>query len=350
MDLEALGGWPGVLRRLSAGDDLTAEEAGAALTDILLGNATPALIAGFVMALRTKGETVEEISGLVDAMLDQAERVAVPGGLDPIDTCGTGGGAGRRAAAFNVSTIASFVIAGAGGAVCKHGNRAASSTSGSADVLEALGVVIDLGPDGVARCLGETRMAFCFAQRFHPAMRHAGATRRELGVPTVFNVLGPLANPAGVRRQVLGVSDPAMLDRLARVLVARRVERAFVVHGHDGLDELSTAAPSTVLDVQGGEVRRIDVDPTELGIDRAEGLVPGGDAATNADLARRVLAGERGAHRDVVVLNAAAGLVVAGVAGDLAEGVARAGASIDDGQAAGVLDALVATSQAAATD
>jgi anthranilate phosphoribosyltransferase len=344
------GGWPGVLRRLVAGEALTAPEARAAMTDVLEGAATPSQIAAFVVALRIKGETVEEMTGLVGAMLDAADVVPI-GELDAVDTCGTGGSASRRTGAFNVSTIASFVIAGAGGRVCKHGNRKASSTSGSADLLEALGVVIDLDGGGVAACVGEAGMGFCFAPRFHPAMRHAVPTRREIGIPTVFNFLGPLANPARLRRQVLGVSDARMAERMVGVLQARGSERALVVHGHDGLDELTTTSPSTVLDLHGGEVRTYVVDAADLGLARATAEdLKGGDVDTNADLARRVLAGEPGPHRDLVALNAAAGLVAAGVAEDLAAGLEDATAAIDDGRAASVLDALVETSRRVAVD
>jgi anthranilate phosphoribosyltransferase len=331
-----------------AREDLTGAEAGAVLAEILEGAASPAQIGAFVIALRMKGETVEELSGMVEAMLDAAEVVPLPAGVDPVDTCGSGGSPTRRVAAFNVSTIASFVIAGAGATVCKHGGRAATATSSSADLLEALGVVVELGPEGVARCLDEAGMGFCFAPRFHPAMRHAGPTRRELGVPTVFNFLGPLANPARVRRQVLGVSDPAMAEKAAGVLLARGAERALVVHGHDGLDELTTLTTSSVIELRDGELRSYTVDPADLGVAHADpDAVRGGDTAANVDLARRVLDGERIGHRDLVLLNAAAGLVAAGVADDLAAGIEAGADAIDQGRAAGVLDELVRVSKAA---
>jgi anthranilate phosphoribosyltransferase len=348
VNLSELGGWPAVLRRLVAREDLSGPEAGAVLAEILDGAASPAQIAAFVIALRMKGETVEELAGMVEAMLDAAEVVPVPAGIDPVDTCGSGGSPTRRVAAFNVSTIASFVIAGAGAKVCKHGGRAATATSSSADLLEALGVVIELGPEGVARCLDEAGMAFCFAPRFHPAMRHAGPTRRELGVPTVFNFLGPLANPARVRRQVLGVSDPAMADKAAGVLLARGAERALVVHGHDGLDELTTLTTSSVIELRDGELRTYTVDPVALGVAHDDSsAVRGGDTAANVELTRRVLDGERIGHRDLVLLNAAAGLVAAGVADDLAAGIEAGADAIDQGRAAGVLDELVRVSKAA---
>ena len=346
--LADLGGWPAVLRRLQARESLTADEAGAALTDVLEGNATSAQLAAFVTALRMKGETVEEIAGMVDAMLATAEPLTLPAGLDPVDTCGSGGSPTRRVAAFNVSTIASFVIAGAGATVCKHGGRAATATSSSADLLEALGVAVELGPAGVVRCLEEAGMGFCFAPRFHPAMRHAGPTRRELGVPTVFNFLGPLANPARVRRQVLGVSDPAMAEKAAGVLLARGAERALVVHGHDGLDELTTLTTSSVIEVRDGALHRYVVDPVELGVAHDDpSAVRGGDTGTNVDLTRRVLGGERLGHRDLVLLNAAAGLVAAGVVDDLAAGIEAGAAAIDDGRAAAVLESLARTSASA---
>jgi anthranilate phosphoribosyltransferase len=344
--LDDLGGWPAVLGPLTEGRHITSTLARAAMAEVLDGAATPAQIAGFIIALRMKGETVDELTGLLGAMLDAAERVPVdPDGL--VDTCGTGG---DRSHTINVSTISALVVAGAGGTVCKHGNRAASSACGSADLLEALGVVIDLGPAGVAHCLREAGLGFCFAPRFHPAMRHAVPTRRELGVPTVFNFLGPMANPARVRRQVLGVSDAGMADRMVRVLEAHGAERALVVYGHDGLDELTTTATSTVLDLVDGQVRTFVVDPVELGLEPTRpAALRGGDVATNADLARRVLDGEHGPHRDIVVLNAAAGLVAAGLAADLFVGMDLARAALDEGLAAGALDRLVAVSHSAAS-
>jgi anthranilate phosphoribosyltransferase len=346
VELADLGGWPGVLRRVMAREDLSSDEAAAVLGEILDGAASPSQVAAFVVSLRMKGETVDELAGMVGAMLAAAEPVPLPAGVDPVDTCGSGGSPTRRVAAFNVSTIASFVIAGAGGTVCKHGGRAATATSSSADLLEALGVAVELGPDGVVRCLEEAGMAFCFAPRFHPAMRHAGPTRRELGVPTVFNFLGPLANPARVRRQVLGVSDPKMADKAAGVLQARGAERALVVHGHDGLDELTTSTTSTVIELRAGELRTYEVDPADLGVAHASADdVRGGDVNANVELTKRVLGGEKIPHRDLVLLNAAAGLVAAGVVDDLATGIDAGAEAIDHGRAAAVLDDLVRTSQ-----
>jgi anthranilate phosphoribosyltransferase len=343
--LEDLGGWPVVLNRLAVRSDLSRDEARAALADVLEGNASPAQIAAFVFGLRCKGETVEEMSGMVGAMLEAAERVEVRPDLADrlVDTCGTGG---DRSGTINVSTIAALVVAGAGVPVCKHGGRAASSKAGSADVLEALGVVIDLGPEGVARCIEDAGIGFCFAPRYHPAMRHAIPVRRELGVATAFNFLGPLANPARVRRQVVGVGDPAMAPRMAGVLAAGGATHVLVVHGADGLDELSTTGPSTMHCFLGEDLRSIDVDPQALGLKpaRLDELV-GDDAATNAGFAQRVLAGDRGAHRDIVVLNAAAGLIVAGLVSDLAAGVELAGSVIDEGKAAGRLQRLIEVSR-----
>ncbi|MHB8680903.1 MAG: anthranilate phosphoribosyltransferase [Acidimicrobiales bacterium] len=345
----ALGGWPVVLGALFGGEDLTAELARAAYGEILSGAATPAQMAAFVTALRMKGETVEEMAAFVRSMLDHAEPLSIEGPL--LDTCGTGG---DRSRSVNVSTMAAFVAAGAGARVCKHGGRAASSAAGSADVLEALGVVIDLGPAGVERCVAEAGMGFCFAPRYHPAMRHAAPVRRELGVATVFNFLGPLANPARARFQVVGVSDPRMADNMLGVLLTNGARRAMVVHGDDGLDELSTTTTSTVLeavvgDADQAEVRRYRVDPAELGLAPASiDALRGGDAATNAAIVRRVLDGEPGPYRDIVCLNAAAALVVAGRADDLADGVSVAAEAIDHGSAAQVLERLRTVSQAAA--
>lgn len=335
--------WPDVLGRLVRRDDLPGELAERALGSILAGEATDAQIAAFALGLRAKGETSEELAALVRTMLRFATRVEVPGDL--VDTCGTGG---DRAGTFNVSTMAALIVAGAGVPVAKHGNRAASSQCGSADVLEALGVVIDLGPDGVARCIRDAGIGFCFAQQFHSALRFAAAPRRELGVPTTFNFLGPLANPAGATRRTVGVSDPTMAERLVGALAELGVERALVFYGHDGLDELTTTTTSTVYELRDGEVAKYEVDPVALGLATVERTaLAGGDAAGNAQVVHRVLAGERGPARDIAALNAAAGFVVAGDAEDLAQGLERAFASIDGGKAAAALDAFVRTSVAA---
>jgi anthranilate phosphoribosyltransferase len=341
--------WADVLERLIAGQDLTHAEAAAAMGSIMAGDTTPSQISGFLVALRTKGASHEELCGLLAAMLDAAEPLPVSG--DVIDTCGTGGSPQRRVAAFNVSTAAALVATGGGARVCKHGNRKATATSGSADTLEALGVVVDLGPAGVVRCIEESGMGFCFAPHFHPGMRHAGPVRRELRIRTVFNLLGPMANPARPRGQVVGVSDPSMAGEVARVLRANGARRAMVVFGHDGLDELTTTTASTVVELDEGEIRSYDVQPAGFGLEPVESEdLAGGDPQANAALVRGILDGKSGAHRDIVVLNAGAALFVAGIAHSLEEGVAAAQQAIDSGAAASVLDRLVAASQAAATE
>jgi len=338
--------WPPILAKLLRREDLEPAEADAAFCAILSGDATDAQIAAFAVGLRTKGETAVEIAALVSTMLRVGETVEIEGPL--VDTCGTGG---DRAGTVNVSTMAALIVAGAGGRVAKHGNRAASSHCGSADVLEALGVAIDLGPAGVARCIEEAGIGFFFARRYHPAFRYVGAVRAEIGVPTTFNFLGPLANPARASRRVLGVSDAAMAERMIAVLAVLGVERAMVFFGHDGLDELSTTAPSTMFTLADGEVASSTVDAQLFGLPRAHlGDLAGGDAVRNADIVRRVLGGEHGAPRDIVVLNASAGLVVAGLAPDLASGVELAGAVLDDGRASAALDGLVKVSSAAKAD
>jgi anthranilate phosphoribosyltransferase len=344
MGLDEAGGWPGVLGTLSRGLDLTADEARAAMAEILAGAATDVQIAGFIVALRMKGETVDELRGMVEAMLGAAERVTLDVTGPVVDIVGTGG---DRAHTINVSTLAALVVAGAGGQVCKHGNRAASSSTGAADLLEALGVRIDCGPADVARCVAEAGIGFCFAPRFHPAMRFAGPPRRELGIPTAFNFLGPMANPAGVKRLMIGVADPSMAERMLGVLAARDCERALVVHGDDGLDELTLSTTSSVLDLNDGKIESYVVDPVSLGLSAAPAsALAGGDPAVNAGLARRVLAGDSGPHRDVVLLNAAAGLVAVGIVDELLEGVDVARAAIDDGHAQAALDRLVTASNA----
>lgn len=340
--------WPALFAQLFARRDLSYDQAGAALSEILAGRAQPSQIAAFAACLRTKGETVEEICGMLAAMRAQGEIVTV--GRETLDTCGTGG---DRSGTINVSTIAALVCAGAGVAVCKHGNRAASSRAGSADVLEALGVSIALGPAGVERCIEEAGIGFCFAPRFHPAMRHAAQVRGELGVGTVFNLLGPLANPARARQQVVGVANPGMAETMLGVLESSGALHAMVVYGHDGLDELSSVTTSTVYesyrDESGTPIRRTyDVDPRALGLapGTSEAL-RGGDAGHNADRARAILAGERGPQRDLVVLNAAAGLVVAGRVQDLADGIALAEEIIDTQLGTQTLDALIKSSNRA---
>ena len=350
----SLGGWPGVLTGLLAGTSLTAEQSEVVMGQVLSGAAAPSQIAALAVALRAKGESVAEMTGFVRAMVAHAVPLDLPPGVDVVDTCGTGG---DRLRSINVSTIAALVVAASGATVCKHGGRASSSAVGAADVLEALGVVADLGPAGVRRCIDQVGMGFCFAPRFHPAMRFAGPVRRELGIPTVFNFLGPLANPGRARYQVIGVSNPAMADTMLGVLAANGTRRAMVVHGDDGLDELSTTGPSTVHELTVGDDGRRQtsvyrVDPAALGLAPATiGDLRGGDAAFNADAIRQVVGGEPSPHRDIAVLNAAASLVVVGAVPDLGAGVALAGEVIDDGRAQTVLENLVRVSgQAAAED
>jgi anthranilate phosphoribosyltransferase len=346
----AMGGWPGVLTALQRGRSLSEEEVAVVLDQILAGSATPAQTAGFLVALGAKGESVAEMAGMVRSMLAHAEPLELAPGA--VDVVGTGG---DRLGSINVSTLSALVAAGAGLPVCKHGNRAASGSVGTADVLEALGVVVELDGDGVARCVTEAGMGFCFAQRFHPCLRFVGPVRAELGIPTIFNFLGPLAHPARVRRQLVGVNAPAMAERMASVLGANGSERAMVVFADDGLDELSVTAPTTVMELTGAgdgrfEVRQWRVDPADLGFAAATlADLRGGDAAFNAEVIRRVLDGEPGAHRDIGVLNAAAALVVGGRAPDLRTGVAQASAAIDSGAAARVLEALVRVSTEAAS-
>lgn len=345
-ELEEHGGWPALLTALLDRQDLSAAQARAAMATILNGDATPAQLIGFVVALRAKGETPEEISGLLDAVLEAATIVPLGDDLRAraIDIVGTGG---DRSHSINVSTMAAIVTAGAGVPVCKHGARAASSKCGTADVLEALGVALDLPPEGVVRCVEEAGIGFCLAPVYHPAFRFAAPSRREIGIPTVFNLLGPMANPGRVRRQLIGVANPLVAERMLASLRIHGSVKAWVVHGN-GLDELTTTGESTVLALEDDHVRHFTVDPVELGLAPAitDELV-GGEPAENAEVVRRVLAGDHGAHRNIVVLNAGAALVVADRAADLAEGIALAEESIDSGAAAAALARMVEVSQAA---
>lgn len=324
---------------LLAGDDLGRDGAAAALEAVMSGEAGEVQTAGLLVALRAKGETRDELAGLASVIRAHATHVVtgVPG---LVDTCGTGGGRPT----FNISTAAAFVTAGAGVPVAKHGNRSATSRSGSADVLEAAGARIDLDPDAVATCLAECGVAFMFAPGHHPAFRHIVPVRRALGVRTIFNLLGPLTNPAGARRQLLGVSDPAYLERMGGALADLGTERALLVHGRDGLDEVTTDGITDAVEVHDGAVTRREIDPAALGIaPPGPDDLRGGEPADNARIMEGVLAGEPGAARDVVALNAAAALWVAGVADDLAAGLAAATASIDGGQARRALARFVET-------
>jgi len=332
--------------RLAQREDLTAEETGAVLTEIMAGDAGETQIAGFLIALRTKGETADELAGLATTMRRLAARVQTKRPADELlDTAGTGGGR----TTFNVSTTAALIAAGAGCAVAKHGNRSATSLSGSADLLEALGAKIDLQPAQVARCVDEVGFGFMFAPAHHGATRFVVPVRRELAVRTIFNFLGPLTNPAGATRQLIGVSDPAMLETLAAALARLGVRRALVVSSEDGLDELSTSAPTRVVEVNGAEIARHTVSPGDCGLpESAPEAVAGGDPADNARTTRAILAGESGPARDLAVLNAGAAVYAAGRADSIAHGVAVAQAAIDDGAAERTLAAFVAATHAAA--
>jgi anthranilate phosphoribosyltransferase len=328
------------IAKLVKRENLTEEEAAGAFEVIMRGDATPSQIAGFLIALRMKGETVDETTGFARTVRAMATPISVEGRL--LDTCGTGG---DGLATFNISTLAAIVAAACGAKVAKHGNRAASSMCGSADVLEQLGVKIDLAPEGVARCIEETGIGFLFAPVFHPSFRFAGASRRELGVRTVFNVLGPLCNPAGANYQALGVADATLAGRMADVLQRLGVERAIVFHAGDGMDELSVSSPSSVIELDGRR-KEYQLDPRELGLERAPlESMRGGGPEENARLAREVLGGATGPRRDVVLLNTSAALRAAGLAKDWKEGIGQAADAIDSGRAGEVLQRWARISQ-----
>lgn len=338
--------WPDLTSSLLAGGDLSRRETSWAMNEVMTGAASSVQLAGFLVALRAKGETVDELAGLVDVMLEHSLRIDVPG--PAVDIVGTGG---DRSRSVNISTMAAIVVAGTGTRVVKHGNRSASSATGTADVLEVLGVRLDLPPARVAELATEAGITFCFAQVFHPSMRFAGPTRKELGVPTAFNFIGPLTNPAQPGRYALGCSDPRMAPIMAGVL-AGRGDSALVFRGDEGLDELSTTTTSQVWEVRDGEVTRHAFDPSEVGLAPAtlEDL-RGGDPAHNAEVVRAVLAGARGPVRDAVLLNAAGALVATGAGtGTLAERISGAletvAASVDSGAAADVLERWAAASRA----
>ncbi len=331
-----------LIAKVAAGAELSRAEAFDAFEAMLSGDVTPAQIGGFLMALRVRGEGVEEITGAVAAMRARMLRVEAPAGA--VDIVGTGGdGAGS----YNVSTLAALIVAACGTPVAKHGNRAASSKSGSSDALTALGVKIGLPPEGVERCIDQAGIGFMMATTHHAAMRHVGAARVELCTRTIFNLLGPLSNPAGVKRQVIGVFSAAWLEPMARVLRNHGSERVWLCHGGDGLDEITTTAPTEIVELQGGEIRAFTVAPEDVGLKRAAPAeLKGGDPAFNAAALRSVLHGARNAYRDIALFNAAAGLVVAGAARNLGEGVERAARALDDGAAAATLERLVQVSNA----
>jgi len=331
------------MAKLVKGQHLSEAEAGQTMELILHGDATPSQIAGFLIALRIKGETAEEIAGLARTLRANATPLEIDGaGL--LDTCGTGGDA---LGTFNISTLSAIVAAACGARVAKHGNRAASSVCGSADVLEALGVKIDLAPAGVGRCIDEAGIAFLFAPLYHQGFRYAAVPRRELGVRTVFNILGPLCNPAGARRQALGVADAALAGRMAEALTRLGVDHALVFHGADGMDELTTTGPSRVIEVEDGGQHEYILEPPDLGLPIAPlETMRGGGPAENAAIARELLGGAKGPKRDVVLLNSAAALRAAGLAGDFKEGIGLAAEALDSGRAGEVLERWAKASQA----
>jgi anthranilate phosphoribosyltransferase len=329
------------IQSLVSGRSLTVDEAAQVMEEIMQGEATPAQFGAFVTALRMKGETVDEIVGMVRTM--RAKAIPVHVSEPVVDTCGTGGDASGT---FNISTAAAFVAAGAGLKVAKHGNRAMSSHCGSADVLEALGVRIDLYADQVQRCLEEAGIGFMFAPVFHPAMKNAAPLRREIGIRTVFNILGPLTNPAGARAQVLGVFDIAFMEKLAKALQGLGSDHVLVVHGEDGLDEITVAGSTKVCELKDGSIESYEIQPEDFGLPRCgRDALLGGTVEENAGLLRRILSGETGNPRNAVVMNAGAVLVAGGKAADLAEGIALAEAVIDSSGALSKLEQLVELSQ-----
>jgi anthranilate phosphoribosyltransferase len=335
-----------LIGEVAAGRQLSLEQAQQAFDIMMSGDATPAQVGGLLIGLRVRGETVDELTGGALAMRARMVRVAAP--PNAIDTCGTGGDASGT---FNISTAAGLVVAACGVPVAKHGNRALSSRAGSADVLRALGVEIDVEVPVVERAIREAGIGFMMAPRHHGAMRHVAGPRVELGTRTIFNLLGPLANPASARRQLMGVFAREWIEPLAHVLARLGCERAWVVHGADGLDELTTTGPSWVAELAGGVVRSFEVTPEAFGLPRADlDQLKGGEAETNAAAITALLDGEHGPFRDIVLLNAAAALVVAEAAQDLAQGIARAGEAIDSGRARGVLARLVAITGEAPAD
>jgi len=332
----------GLIAKAATGATLTREEAARGFDTMMSGEATPSQMGALLMALRVRGETVDEITGAVTAMREKMLRVRAP--ADAIDVVGTGGDA---SGSFNISTCAAFIVAGAGVPVAKHGNRALSSRSGAADVLGALGVNIDLSPERIGYCIKEAGIGFMFAPAHHPATKNVGPTRAELGTRTIFNLLGPLSNPAGVKRQMVGVFSRQWIEPLAQVLKNLGSEAAWVVHGSDGLDEITTAGPTHVAALENGAVRIFEIAPEEIGLPRVKPeALRGGDAKTNAQALAEVLKGKKGAFRDVAVLNAAAGLVVAGRAKELKQAVALAQQAVDSGAAHARLERLIAISNA----
>ncbi len=328
------------IARVADGQDLDAQAMEGAIDAILRGEVSTAQIAALLVALRMKGETAEELAAAARSMRRQAIVVKVSGSGPLLDTCGTGGDASGT---FNISTISAIVVSAAGVRVAKHGNRAATSKAGSADVLEALGLDLGQPPERIGRCIDSVGIGFMFARAHHPAMRHVGPVRGEIGVRTLFNFIGPLTNPAGATHQLLGVGDPTRLQTMAQVLGMLGTQAAWVVHGHGGLDEVSLSGPTAVAELRGGEIRRFEIGPEDFGLSAAEpAALRGGDAAENAAIVRAILAGERGPRRDAVLANAGAALCAAGVAGSPREGAERAAQALDSGAAKGKLDAWLA--------
>lgn len=329
--------WPDTLNTLLDGESLSRSEACRAMTEVMAGDATESQIAAFVTALRAKGETSDEISGMVEAMMDSA--IIVDAGTDVVDLVGTGG---DRRGTFNISTTAAIVAAGAGVRIAKHGNRAASSKAGSADVLEALGVDIEMAPERMVEMIREVGFGFFFAPRYHPAMRHAAPIRRDLGVRTVFNILGPLCNPARARRYALGVGDPSMAQRMVETLKKTGADAAFVFHGVDGLDELSTTGPSDIYRLKNGEITLAQFTPEDFGVSRtAIGHLRGGDVAENKAITLGILEGDKGPKRDITLVNAAPAIVVGGLASGFLEAMDLAAQSVDSGNAMAILDRAI---------
>jgi anthranilate phosphoribosyltransferase len=329
-----------IVGKVATGATLTREEAATAFEQMMSGEATPSQMGGMLMGLRVRGETVDEITGAVTAMRAKMLRVTAP--PDAVDVVGTGGDA---SGSFNISTCAALIVAGAGVPVAKHGNRALSSKSGAADVLAALGVNIDLAPDKIALCIREAGIGFMFAPAHHPAMKNVGPTRAELGTRTIFNLLGPLSNPAGVKRQMIGVFSRQWTEPLAQVLKNLGAEKIWVVHGSDGLDEITTAGPTSVTALENGVIRSFEIAPEDVGLPRVKPeALRGGDAAANAQAVQDVLEGKKTPLRDVALFNAAAALVVAGKSADIKDGIRLAAEAVDSGEAEGRLDRLVVVS------
>lgn len=337
-------GWPAILGRLLDRHDLTSTQAEASINQILQGYATASQMTAFMIAMRVKGETAHELEGMLHAVREAGNRVTLPDHVAAraVDIVGTGG---DRSSSVNISTMAALVVAGSGVPVCKHGNRAASSRCGSADLLEAAGVAIELDPLGVEACVREAGFGFCLAARFHPAFRHTGPSRREIGVPTAFNLLGPMANPASISNMLVGVAFPHMMEPMAAALASRGVSHAWVVHGHGGLDELAVSGTNVVHELRDGKVRVFEIDAADFGVARSTiDDIRGGDASENLATLKRLFEGETGPVRDVVLFNAACALVVCGRVADIGEAMTVAATSLDNGAAARVLELAVAES------